>query len=233
METKFIVGHRGIEEFRDTSHQPQNPVIRVLAKIISYIFHPLFVPVYITAFLLSVQPYLFDSYTPAQKILKLIMYAVLYSLFPLVTVLLTRALGFVDTVFLKSQKERIIPYIACGIYYFWACYVVRHQAENSREVVQLAIAIFIASWGGLMANIVMKVSMHAMSMGILVAFMTMMTMFEGGNYTVYLSISILIAGLVCTSRLVVSDHTNKEIYVGLLIGIASMLLGIWADGILP
>lgn len=233
METKLVIDNDGLQEYRETERQLQNPVIRVVAKILSYIFHPLFIPVYITAFLLSVQPYLFDSYTAGQKIIKLIQYIVIYSFFPLVTVLLTRALGFVTSVYLKTQKERIIPYIACGIYYFWASYVVRNQPENSKEVVQLAIAIFVASWGGLMVNIIMKVSMHAISMGILVMFMAIMTAAYAGNYTVYLSVAILIAGLVCTARLIVSDHSSKEIYTGLLVGAVSMLAGVWIDGILP
>lgn len=233
MEPKMVINDEGLQEYRDISHQPQNPAIRVIAKVISYIFHPLFIPVYITAFLLSVQPYLFDSYTPAKKTIKLIQYAVIYSFFPLVTVLLTKALGFVSSIYLKTQKERIIPYIACGIYYFWACYVVRNQPENSKEVVQLAIAIFVASWGGLMMNIIMKISMHAISVGILLMFMGIMASSQGGNYSLYFSITILIAGLVCTSRLVVSDHTQREIYLGLVIGAVSMLAGVWIDGILP
>jgi hypothetical protein len=30
--------------------------------------------------------------------------------------------------------------------------------------------------------------------------------------------AFLIAGLVCTSRMIVSDHTPKEVYLGLLAG---------------
>ena len=59
------------------------------------------------------------------------MFFVIYSLFPLVTVLLAKGLGFIDSVYLKTQRDRIIPYIACEIYYFWIAYVLRHQAEYS------------------------------------------------------------------------------------------------------
>ena len=52
---------------------------------------------------------------------------IMYSFFPLVTVLLAKGLGFLDSIYLKTQKDRIIPYIACGIYYFWMCYVLRNQ----------------------------------------------------------------------------------------------------------
>lgn len=234
MNSRLIVDRGSeLQEFRDISHQPKNTVIRLLAKIISYIFHPLFVPVYIIWFLITIQPYFFASFTPAEKFITLARFFIMYSFFPLVTVLLAKGLGFLDSIFLKTQKERIIPYIACGIYYFWMCYVLRHQPEFSKEIIQLSMAIFIASSIGLLFNIYMKISMHAMSMGILLAFIALLALTQSINYTGYMSIAFLIAGLVCTARFIVSDHTQKEIYAGLLVGIASQLLAVWADGILP
>ena len=120
MSTRLIVDQSSqLQEFRETGYQPQSIIIRLIAKVISYIFHPLFVPVYIAWFLITVQPYLFASFTPAEKLLTIIRFFIMYSFFPLVTVLLAKALGFLDSIYLKTQKERIIPYIACGVYYFW------------------------------------------------------------------------------------------------------------------
>jgi len=234
MSTRLIVDRSSqLQEFRETGYQPQNAVIRMIAKLISYIFHPLFVPVYIAWFLITVQPYLFASFTPTEKLITMLRFFIMYSFFPLVTVLLAKGLGFLDSIYLKTQKERIIPYIACGIYYFWMCYVLRNQPQFSKEVVQLSMAIFIASSLGLLANIIMKVSMHAISMGILLVFMSLLSFTQAGSYTIYMSVAFLITGLVCTARFIVSDHTQKEIYTGLLVGGASQLIAVWADGILP
>ena len=234
MNPRLIVDRSSqLQEFRDTSHQPQSPAIRVIAKVISYIFHPLFVPVYIAWFLITIQPYLFSSFTPAQKLVTMLRFFIMYSFFPLVTVLLAKGLGFLDSIYLKTQKDRIIPYIACGVYYFWMCYVLRNQPEFSKEVVQLSMAIFIASSLGLLVNIAMKVSMHAISMGILLVFMSLLSFTQAGSYTIFMSYAFILAGLVCTSRFIVSDHTPKEIYTGLLLGAASQLIAVWADGILP
>lgn len=234
MDNKMIVDrHAGLQEYRDITHQPKNPVIRAFATVISYVFHPLFVPVYIAWFLVTVQPYLFSSFTFTGKFLKIIQFFLMYSFFPLVTVLLAKGLGFLESIYLKTQKDRIIPYIASMIYYFWMSYVLRNQPENPKEIVQLSMAIFIASIGALMFNIYMKISMHAIAMGILVMFGILLAGDQGENYTIYISVAILVAGLVCTARLIVSDHTYKEIYVGLLVGICSQLIAVWADGFLP
>ncbi len=234
MSTRLMVDKTSqLQEYRETEYQPQNHAIRLIAKVVSYVFHPLFVPVYIAWFLVNVQPYLFSIFTPAEKLITLLRFFLMYSFFPLVTVLLAKGLGFLDSIFLKTQKERIIPYIACGVYYFWMCYVLRNQPQFSKEVVQLSMAIFIASSLGLLVNIYMKVSMHAISMGILVVFMGLLSFTQAGNYTIYMSLALLIAGIVCTARFIVSDHTSAEIYMGLFVGFISQLLAVWADGILP
>jgi hypothetical protein len=43
-------------------------------------------------------------------------------------------------------------------------------------------------------------------------------------FTLPLMAAILITGIVCSSRLIVSDHTQKDIYLGLFVGFISQLL---------
>ena len=228
--SRWVVDRNSQLHEMQESQFPDQPLgIRIAAKIISYIFHPLFVPVYLAWFLVNIQPHLFASFTPLEKSITIIRFAVFYTFFPLVTVLLAKGLGFLDSIFLKTQKERIIPYIACGVYFFFMWYVLRNQPEFSREVVILAKAIWITSWVGLLANIYMKVSMHAMSMGVMLAFILLLGLEQGSGYAIYISIALLIAGLVCSARFIVSDHTPAEIYIGLLIGIASLLAANWTQ----
>lgn len=37
----------------------------------------------------------------------------------------------------------------------------------------------------------------------------------------YLSTAILIGGLICTARMLVSDHRQRDIYAGVLVGVAA------------
>ncbi len=202
--------------------------LRIPAHVISFVFHPLFVPVYIIGFLLMVPPY-FLGFAPREKWIALVRFFVIYSFFPLVTVLLIKGLGFVDSIYLRSRRERIIPYIACGIFYFWMWYVLRNQPQFARELVQLALGIFLASSLGLIANIYMKVSMHAISMGILICFMSFITFHNSAPILPWLLASLLIAGLVCTARLIVSDHQSREIYIGLGVGMLCQYVAFHAD----
>jgi hypothetical protein len=113
------------------------------------------------------------------------------------------------------------------IYYFWVWWVLYKQPEYPSAIVQFSLAIFLASIGGLMGNIYMKVSMHAISMGVMVTFIFLLAFTQNISFGIYISVALFIAGLVCTARFIVSDHTQKEVYIGLLVGIISQLLAGW------
>lgn len=201
-------------------------VVRIAARVISVVFHPLFIPVYISAFLIYLSPAFPALDAPDQAIL-LIRFIVMYTVFPLATILLAKALGFIQTIFLNTQKDRIIPYVACGLYYFWMWYVLHNQPQFGKEVVLLALAIFLASSGGLVSNGYLKVSMHAISVGVMATFMMMLGFLLPGSMGLYMSIALFIAGTVCTARLVNSDHHPVEVYAGLVIGIVAQLIAYW------
>jgi hypothetical protein len=210
---------------KDDHEKHAQPIaLKIIAKIISYIFHPIFIPVYVLVFLMQVQPYLFVSVIGLKRTFTIIMFGLLYAFFPVVTALLLKALGFIDSIYMKTQKDRIIPYVICMIYYFWVWYVIRNQNIYPDELVQFSLAIFITSILGLMSNSYMKVSMHAMAVGVMSAFIILLTVNGNIDSGIYICAPLLITGLVCTARLIVSDHTNKEIYTGLFIGIIAMLL---------
>src|SRR5437867_3789288 len=103
---------------------PNQPIlIRIAARIVSYIFHPIFIPVYLCWLVVRTQSYLFAALSQWQKTIFVIRFGVMYVMFPLVSVLLMKALGFISSFQLKTQKDRIIPYVVCMIYYWWMCYV--------------------------------------------------------------------------------------------------------------
>lgn len=211
----------GIEK-RELPNQPD--ALKFAAKIISWIFHPVFIPVYVLIFLLREQSYLFVALTGGKKTLTVIQFAVMYALFPVVTALLLKALDFIGSIYMKTQKDRIIPYVICMIYYFWVWYVIKNQSIYPDELVQFTLSVFISSVLGLMSNAYMKISMHAMAVGAMATFILILALQGTISSGIYISAVLLITGLVCTARLVVSDHTNKEIYSGLFIGVTSMLL---------
>lgn len=216
----------GLKEQTMNRKPGYHPALQIAARIISFIFHPLFIPVYIIFFYLHFNPAA-PFFDPWDKTLIMIRAGVMYVMFPLVTVLLLKAVGFIQSIYLRTQKDRIVPYIACGLFYFWMWYVLRNQSMFTDELVLLSLAIFLASSGGLLANTYLKVSMHAISMGILITYIYQLAMRTDAHFGFWISVAFLIAGLVCTARMITSDHDAKEIYWGLAIGIMGQVLAYW------
>lgn len=190
--------------------------LRVAAKIISYIFHPLFVPVYVGLFFIY-EARLFNDRTDWQQKIIIIQFFIYYTFFPLMTTLLTKAVGFVDSVHLKTQKERIIPYIVCEIFYFWAWYVFKN-VQFPTEVILFSLGVFLTCSLGLILNSYMKISMHTMSVGVVCGLFLLIGMKGSMSYGFFIALAFLAAGLTGTARLIDSDHTQREIYFGFFAG---------------
>ena len=201
---------------------PQPAWIRFIATIISYVFHPLFIPVYLTYFIFTTRAYQFAGIDAWAKTLTFLLVFITCCFFPLISLLLLRALNIIESIYLKTQKDRIIPYIICMTFYFsvWIYFKKNHYEA---DLINMGLAIFNASVAGFLLNIVMKVSMHAIAVGVMTTFIAILALHETVNLSLYLSVAIFISGIVCTSRMIVSDHRPGEIYIGFMAGVLSQL----------
>ncbi len=205
----------------------QQPLyIKVIAKIISYIFHPLFIPSFIFFWLVMRFPYAFAGITLFEMFARKINVILFTAFFPAFSVFLLWRLRFIDNIFLRTQKERIAPYIITMFFYWWMWYLSRSSEFNNQPIVLkfFYFGIFLATIFGLTINNFMKISMHAMGVGGALVFVLLTCFYYETYLGVDVAIVTLITGLVCTARLLLNDHSNKEIYGGLLVGFLCQLI---------
>ncbi len=194
-------------------------VVSILAHFLSVIFHPLFIPFYVVAFLINYHPSYFSG-------LDFYKFAILRSvfvntiIFPAFALLVMRGLGFVKSFMLHTREDRIGPYLANMIFYFWMARVLfNFKPELTPILASFMTGVFITTALALIANIFYKISMHAIGCGGMLGIFILIMNSNSMLMTWPLSLALLITGIVCTSRLIVSDHTPKEIYMGLLVGL--------------
>jgi hypothetical protein len=137
--------------------------------------------------------------------------------------LLLKALGFIQSIQLPTQKDRIIPYVACITFFFWSYYVSK-QLGDPVELRAFLLSAFITSSASLIINNYMKVSMHALGVGGMLAFFVLLLFANKLDDVSSLLAAVLITGITCSSRLIVSDHKSVEIYTGLITGILIQLV---------
>jgi hypothetical protein len=199
-------------------------IVRFFAHLFSVLFHPLFIPFYVIAFLVYYHPFYFSGFSYYVKSKLLLTTALNTIFFPAFAVLVMKGLGFVKSVFLRTQEDRIGPYLSSMIFYFWAARVFfKFQPELTPVLSSFMTGVFLTTALALIANIFYKISMHAIGCGGMLGIFFIIMNSNSMLMTWPLSIALLISGIVCTSRLIVSNHTQKEIYMGLAVGFACQL----------
>ena len=216
MNTVLTADSKTIQEPGD-SNKP-GIAARIFSGFFSYLFHPVFIPVYIIFFLLYIHPHAFSGFSAVEKKQTILIILLNIVFFPLISVLLLKAVGFIESLYLRTQRDRIIPYIASGIFFFWAYLVFKNQPQYPLLLTSYILGIFLASSAALIANIYFKISMHAIGMGGWLGFFLLIARTNSMLMTWPLSIVLLITGFVCTSRLLSRNHEQKDIYLGLLVG---------------
>jgi hypothetical protein len=195
-----------------------------IARLVSYIFHPLLVGVYMAVYMIYINPVYYNYIDPRDKILSLATVFNNNFVFPLVVVLLLKGLGFIKSIYLDTAKERIVPYMASIIFFFWTWYVFYNKPDAPPAMKDMLQGIFYSSIMAMTANIYFKISMHAIGMGGLIGMM-LMVLFDGMMLSgLPFVLSILLTGLVMTSRLIASDHEKGDIAAGFLAGFLSQVL---------
>jgi len=203
--------------------QRQPFAARAFGHIISVVFHPLFIPTYIVAYLLFLHPYAFAGATEKYRLFRLFSIIFITAFLPAFSIFLMRQLNFISSIMLRTQRDRIIPYVVSMIYYWWGWHVSKNLGDSPAMVAML-LGTFLISIAGMMANIYFKISMHGMAAGLLIAFFLWLSFNGTVAIGAYLAIATFITGLVCTARALVSDHTPLELYGGLFTGIACQLI---------
>jgi membrane-associated phospholipid phosphatase len=204
-----------------------NPVLRFTAKLISYVLHPLFIPTYFFSLLVWLFPSEFTVALPFQLTLKLFSTFWMTAFFPAFAVFLLWKLKLSNSIYLRTQQERIAPYVITMFFYWWMYYLGRNMTDQPAVLKFFYFGIFLATIVGLIANNFFKISLHATGAGGALAAIILFAFFYHTNLNVVIVLIILLAGIVCTARLLLNTHNAFEVYTGLFSGIICQLLAYW------
>ncbi len=205
----------------------QHFLLRFPAKLLSYIFHPLFMPTYVFLFLVYQFPYEFSGIDLLQLKLRVFNVFFVTAFLPSFAVFLLWRLKFSESIFLRTQKERVIPYVITMFFYWWMYYLSRNFKDQPEVLKFFYFGIFISTSLGLIINNFIKISLHAIAMGSALTAIILFSFYYQTHLGVAITVVTLLTGIVCTSRLLVSNHTTQEIYAGLFVGIICQLIGFW------
>lgn len=190
-------------------------------RAVSYIFHPLFVPMAGTLAYFIITP----KYSPLElqsgNILPIFILTVII---PIVAYLILRNVGAVRSMFMPTLQERKYPlFIHIALLLM---IIVEVVPDNYVQEIHYYFLGLTAAAGAALFLLFLKVkaSLHLMGMGGLFMFLVALSIHFEVNITIALSILTLLMGLVASSRLYLKAHNKAELFIGFCIGIISQLL---------
>jgi hypothetical protein len=192
------------------------------AKIISVVFHPLFMPVYGLLIIFSA-PTLF-GYLPFQVKKLLLLIVVINNVmlpFSLMPFFIHR--NIISTWTIENRRERVIPLILTTILYSVTSFII------FRLPIPLFLKTFIFSTFFLsiivtVINFWWKISLHSVASGAIIALVLILSFKMFTPLTGYLIISVIVGGLVLSSRLRLNYHNPLQVWMGFLAGIFGLSL---------
>jgi hypothetical protein len=203
-------------------------VARSVATLVSYIFHPVFMPFVMVIFLYKLAPVNFAGIPVGNVVQRgslvnlLVIIAGTTVFFPLLTILLMKALGFVRTIEMHETKDRILPLMAIMVYYFWAYHVISHLPGTPFILRVLLLGSFWGIIAVFMVNIFAKISMHASAAGGTIGILLALLIVNPIDMVPALYTGLLLAGAIGTARLILGAHKPAEVWWGYLLGTVVM-----------
>jgi hypothetical protein len=209
------------QNFQSQSALPQkSPALRGMAHVVSFVFHPVFMPVVMAMLIYQISPAGFAGMSAKQLGLAFISIAVSTVLFPLFSILLMKPLGFISSYKMPSARERTIPLMATMIFYFWISHVFNNMAGAVPQV--LKVLLLGNFWGIIVVfivNIFTRVSMHTSAAGGMLGILFVLLITGSANMILPLFIALVVSGLIGTSRLILGAHQRGDVWLGYIIGI--------------
>ncbi len=193
-----------------------------IARIISYVFHPLLMPLYAFIILFNMNAYFSSVISLYGKLLILSFIFVFTFLFPSVLTYFLFKLKIISSLHLEKREERGIPYIFTIIFYYGAYYMLKKS-----EVPAIFLLIMLVTTMMIIIvffiNLKFKISIHNLSIGALTGLIIGISYRFNLEMIIMILLSIFISGLVGYSRITLNAHRPSEVYFGYLLGFCSML----------
>ncbi len=200
-------------------------MVRKLALLISVAFQPLLMPSLVFGLLFFGVPQ--ATSLPEEfkiRIFYLIVSATL--LIPMVLMLGLRWSGLVKSLHFEEKSDRRVPFLLVTLFYVLTTYFLKEKTEldpilwQGMGVITLAVVLLTG------VTYFWKMSAHLTGIGGVLAVTGIMGLYFPSVMVAYLLVGTLIlGGLVASSRLYLDAHSPAEVYAGLVVGFVTCWVG--------
>jgi hypothetical protein len=191
--------------------------MKALARLLSVVLHPLFMPLYTVALAMWLDPRLFFFVPTEARWVLLAMVAVMTVAFPLTSALLLLRAEMIGSLEMATREERIAPFVMGVLYYGMTYYLLRRSPLHP-AVLSVLLGMIVAALLTTLITIRWKISAHMVGIGSMLGALWGLAMLHAVHMLPLLALAVLLAGLLGTARLLVGTHLPAQVYAGAGLG---------------
>jgi membrane-associated phospholipid phosphatase len=200
-----------------------------LAKVVSYILHPLWMPLITLVWVLREDPFLFVQ---GDVFIFLFIILLINSLAPGLSIFIMYKRGMISSLEVEKRKERFVPFLLVMLYYSLSYMVLRtKQTPIPNEIYSLLFALIVSLAISMLISFKYKISMHTMAQGALFGVFFALGVKHALQFHLLLMCIALMGALVAWARLRMKVHTPSQVLTGWLLGVSIhffiVVLGVW------
>lgn len=195
-----------------------------LAKTVSVLFHPLFIPLY-GLVIIFFAPTLF-WYLPF-KVKEILFFIFLINnvLIPVSLIPFFRYRHIISSVGIENRQERVVPLLTVSCLYLITSFIMyRLQIPVFLKAYSYSLSLLAIAL--LLISLKWKISLHSAGAGALTSLVMVLSLKMSSGLPFLIMLSVLISGIILSSRLKLNTHSPAEVYTGFITGFAIPAAGL-------
>lgn len=194
-----------------------------LSEILSWVLHPIVLPLVFTLLILSGDYYINSFLRPEAYRIIIVAVIIFTLMIPAAIFTVSRYLGIIESFDMVSKLERLFAITVIGLSSFF-CRKILSGFELPSYYTDFLTIIVIGSALALLISLFQKFSLHVFGWSILFfSLIWYAVMFQSFDI-VLIPITAILAGVVGTARLGCSAHKPAELYIGFGVGFLPVLI---------
>lgn len=193
------------------------------AKVLSVLFTSFYLPI-LGLLILFIFSYL--SLLPLTYKLFLLLMFYLFTVFlPTALIRFYRRYQGWTLIELGSRERRAIPYVI-SIFSYLLCYYIMAATHVPHFMGSILIAALVIQVACAIINLFIKISTHTAAIGGVTGALLAFSVIFSFNPVWWLCIVLLLAGMVGTSRMILRQHSLRQVVLGYLAGVACSFVSV-------
>ena len=202
--------------------------MKAVARLLSFMFHPLLMPTYLFLVLSRTFPAALEPLPRSSHPLFLSLIFIVTFMLPVLLLGIMKVFGSLRSFHMETRGERIVPFTLITLIYFFITYLFYYRSGIGTEenFLRIMIVIDLLAIAATVFTVFFKISVHSLTAWGVVGIMILLNKMSELNTLFYPALAgVMLTGFIMSSRIYLQAHNLKEVMWGGIVGLGTAIAG--------